>query len=108
MTGEVAAPNVTVTFVDSTSVILRWIQPDDLYRTITSYDISIVKIGLCSSGNFIWSDNYNGTRRHFYPIGLQEFSDYIIIITAVDVDVRSTPTSVVVRTLPSGKNGTVK
>ena len=108
MTGEVAAPNVTVTFVDSTSVLLRWIQPDDLYRTITSFEFSWGRIGPCSSGNFIKSYNFSGAYRSYYTYGLQEFGDYTYTMTAIDVDVRSTPTSVAVRTLPAGKDRTVK
>ena len=107
MTGEVASPNVTVEYVSSTSIQLRWTQPDDLLRTITSYEISVLSNGPCFTGVYLNSFNISGTRRS-WGFGASEFSDYNFTITAIDVDVRSTPTSVDVRTLPAGDDRTLK
>ena len=103
MTGEVASPNVTVTYVSSRWISLRWTQPDDLLRTITFYEISVWNNGPCFTGVYINSGNISGTQRS-RSVGVYGFSDYTFTITAIDVDVRSTPTSVDVRTLPAGDN----
>ena len=107
MTGEVASPNVTVEYVSSNTVRFRWTQPDDLLRMITFYDISMWNNGPCFTGVYFNSVNYSGTLRS-WGIFAPEFSDYVFTITAIDVDVRSIPTSVVVRTLPAGDDRTLK
>ena len=107
MTGEVASPNVTVEYISSNAVQFRWTQPDDLLRTITSYEISGWNTGPCFTGVFLNSFNISGTQRS-WGFGASEFSDYMFTFTAIDVDVRSTPTSVDVRTLPAGDDRTQK
>ena len=68
----------------TTSIYLSWTQQDDDY--IESFEITYSYQGPCSSGdpapsNLTLNDN---TTRNYTVTGLEEFSDYIIIITAVN------------------------
>ena len=87
-------------YIQATSIYIRWIQSDNTLPTITFYEISEVFIGPCVSNQDVLTYN------HSYPSlsrrGLQEFSEYLFNITAIDGDFRSATTTVIMKTLPTG------
>ena len=103
MPGEIAAPNLTVSDVTDSSFVILWSNDDGQRRII--YELSQVFIGPCVDYNhddvYVYnvSNKYTGVS---FTYDVQESSIYMLNFTAVDGDIRSPPTTVVVRTLPAG------
>ena len=94
-------PTIVTATPHTTSIHLSWNQQDDDY--IENFEITYSYQGPCSTGrptppNFPLQDN---TTRNFTVTGLEEFSDYIIIITAVNRAGRN-QTNIAAKTSPKG------
>ena len=103
MPGELAAPNLTVSDVSDSSFVIRWPNDDGQRRII--YEFSQVLIGPCVDYNHDDVYVYNSSNKYTgvtSTVHVQESSIYMLNVTAVDGDIRSPPTTVVVRTLPAG------
>ena len=85
----------------TTSIHLSWTQQDDDY--IESFEITYSYQGPCSSGVPVPCNMtlHDITTRVYNVTGLEEFSNYRIIIAAVNRAGRS-QTAISVKTLPTG------
>ena len=98
-----SAPTVTMAVsLSPTSITLTWTQP--VGEVVDSYELSFSYKGPCSGFNHTNTTTVNGTTRQHTLTGLQEFSNYIVTITAVNtalqaeametITLNTTPTSV--------------
>ena len=84
----------------STSINLTWTQPEG--EIVDSYEVSISYEGPCSGFNHTNTTTVNDTTRQYTLTGLQEFSNYIVAVTAIN-DGGNTPSNAqMVTTLSSG------
>ena len=86
--------------LSSTSVNLTWTQPDG--EIVDSYDISFSYQRPCDGFNHTNTTTVDNTTRQYTLTGLQEFSNYIVTVVAVNASGRSEESSVNVVTLPDG------
>ena len=94
-----SSPTIVMTTPQSTSIMFTWTQPDG--NVVISYEIAYSYHGSCTglpvAQNFI----VNGGTREYTVLGLQEFSEYTITLTAVN-RAGSNLDSRTLTTLPSG------
>ena len=85
----------------STSITITWTQPEG--DVVDSYEITYSYQGPCSNAvpPVAMSTN-DGTVREYTGTGLEEFSDYLITITAVNRAGRSNAASTTTTTMSAG------
>ena len=83
-----------------TSIALAWTQP--VGEVVESYEVSFSYQGPCSGFSHTNTTTVADTTRQFTLTGLQEFSNYTVIVVAVNGAGRSGGSSVNVVTLPDG------
>ena len=97
-----SSPTIMSTTPQSTSIIITWTQPEG--DVVDSYEITYTFQGPCPNAEApvmtITIDD--GTTREYTIVGLEEFSDYLISVAAVNRAGRSDAASTATRTLSTG------
>ena len=106
MVSEIPSPVVVAISQSPNSIFLNWTQPDSATINVTSYNVTYNYIGPCmdvEQSSVPITLNVLGDTRQLTLTNLDEFSDYVINVTALCGRVGSEPSIVVQRTLPAGK-----
>ena len=85
----------------STSITITWTQPEG--DVVDSYEITYTFQGPCPNAEApVTMTTNDGTTREYTVTGLEEFSDFIITITAMNRAGRSNGASTTAMTLSAG------
>ena len=96
-----SSPTIVSTTPQSTSITITWTQPEG--DVVDSYEITYTFQGPCPNAEApVTMTTNDGTTREYTVTGLEEFSDFIITITAMNRAGRSNGASTTAMTLSAG------